>query len=186
MEPRPTPPLPAEAATAPRSHQMAPHSLLDPPPHIGQAPTRVLDPEVVRPPPEDSACGGSFGTAVLLLPFRSPSWPPRRRPPSTCSPSAIGDLPRPAPGSATRATPVLPPRLEAPHRLGHGAQCGPGITTPPRLASATQRRARAGPPCVVTGPSQLVQNAASHRADFGPMRGETVAQLDSEEPWTAM
>src|SRR3989441_4855449 len=53
MEPHRTPPLPAEAATAPRPHQMAPHSLLDPQPHIGQAPARVPDPEVVHPPPKD-------------------------------------------------------------------------------------------------------------------------------------
>src|SRR5881409_1407509 len=53
MEPHRTPPLPAEAATAPRPHQMAPHSLLDPQPHIRQAPTRVPDPEVVHPPPQD-------------------------------------------------------------------------------------------------------------------------------------
>src|SRR6266511_2404275 len=53
MEPRRTPPLPAEAATAPRPHQMAPHSLLDPQPHIGQAPARIPDPEVVHPPPKD-------------------------------------------------------------------------------------------------------------------------------------
>src|SRR6266545_4635620 len=44
MEPRRTPPLPAEAATAPRPHQMAPHSLLDPQPHIGQTPARIPDP----------------------------------------------------------------------------------------------------------------------------------------------
>src|SRR5262245_16182157 len=53
VEPRRTPPLPAEASTAPRPHQMAPHPLLDPQPHISQAPTRVPDPEVVHPPPED-------------------------------------------------------------------------------------------------------------------------------------
>src|SRR5262245_60172240 len=38
MEPGRPPPLPAEAATAPRPHQMAPYSLLDPLPHKGQAP----------------------------------------------------------------------------------------------------------------------------------------------------
>src|SRR5882724_6997558 len=52
MEPCRTPPLPAEAATAPRPHEMSPHSLLDPQPHIRQAPTRVPDPEVVHPPPK--------------------------------------------------------------------------------------------------------------------------------------
>src|SRR5882724_3512024 len=52
MEPCRTPPLTAEAATAPRPHEMSPHSLLDPQPHIRQAPTRVPDPEVVHPPPK--------------------------------------------------------------------------------------------------------------------------------------
>src|SRR5437867_691037 len=52
MEPCRTPPLPAEAATAPRPHEMSPHSLLDPQPHIRQAPMRVPDPEVVHPPPK--------------------------------------------------------------------------------------------------------------------------------------
>src|SRR5256712_4157512 len=53
MEPRRTPPLPAKAVTAPRPHQMSPHSLLNPQPHKGEAPTRVPDPEVIRPPPKD-------------------------------------------------------------------------------------------------------------------------------------
>src|SRR5712691_10669614 len=47
IEPRRTPPLPAEAPTIPRPHQMAPDLPLDPPPHDGQAPARVPDPEVV-------------------------------------------------------------------------------------------------------------------------------------------
>ena len=53
MELRRTPPLPAEASKAPRPHQMAAHTLLDPQPHIRQAPMRVPDPKVVHPPPED-------------------------------------------------------------------------------------------------------------------------------------
>src|SRR4029450_11374169 len=52
IEPRRTPPLPAEAPTIPRPHQMAPDLLLDPPPHNGQAPARVPDPEVVDPTPQ--------------------------------------------------------------------------------------------------------------------------------------
>jgi hypothetical protein len=52
MEPCRTPPLPAEAPTIPRSHQMAPHLLLDPPPHKGKAPARVPDPKVVDPAPQ--------------------------------------------------------------------------------------------------------------------------------------
>src|SRR2546425_8256560 len=52
MEPCRTPPLPAETPPIPRPHQMAPHLLLDPLPHKGQAPARVPDPEVVDPAPQ--------------------------------------------------------------------------------------------------------------------------------------
>src|SRR5712692_1148059 len=52
IEPRRTPPLPAEAPTIPRPHQTAPHLLLDPLPHKGQAPARVPDPEVAEPAPQ--------------------------------------------------------------------------------------------------------------------------------------
>src|SRR5713101_9442940 len=52
IEPRRTPPLPAEAPTIPRPHQMAPHLLLDPLPHKGKASARVPDPEVVDPAPQ--------------------------------------------------------------------------------------------------------------------------------------
>src|SRR6058998_2891623 len=52
IEPRRTPPPPAEAPTIPRPHQMAPHLPLDPPPHNGQAPARVPDSEVVDPAPQ--------------------------------------------------------------------------------------------------------------------------------------
>src|SRR5205809_444625 len=49
MEPRPTPPLPAEAPPAPRPHHMAPNLPLDPAPHDAEAPRRVADPEIVHP-----------------------------------------------------------------------------------------------------------------------------------------
>src|SRR5215471_7022330 len=53
VDPRRTPPLPAEAPTTPRSHQMAPHLLLDPLLHEPKAPCRVPDSEVVHPSPQD-------------------------------------------------------------------------------------------------------------------------------------
>src|SRR5436309_13203870 len=53
MQPRPTPPLPAEALTMSRPHQMAPHLPLDPLPDRGEAPGRVPDPDVVDPTPEN-------------------------------------------------------------------------------------------------------------------------------------
>src|SRR5712691_10633913 len=46
IEPRRTPPLPAEAPTIPRPHQLAPDLPLDPQPYEGKAPARVPDPEV--------------------------------------------------------------------------------------------------------------------------------------------
>src|SRR5437867_4928037 len=49
MEPRPTPPLPAEAPPAPRPRHMAPNLPLDPAPHDAEAPCRVADPEIVHP-----------------------------------------------------------------------------------------------------------------------------------------
>src|SRR5712691_966112 len=52
IEPRRTPPLPAEAPPIPRPHQMAPDLPLDPPPHNGKAPARVPNPEVVDPTPQ--------------------------------------------------------------------------------------------------------------------------------------
>src|SRR6266446_6202312 len=52
VEPGRTPPLPAEAPTIPRPHQMAPHPLLDPLPHKGKASARVPDPEVGDPAPQ--------------------------------------------------------------------------------------------------------------------------------------
>src|SRR5712691_9684574 len=52
IEPRRTPPLPAEAPTIPRPHQVAPDLPLDPPPHRSEAPARVPDPEVVDPAPQ--------------------------------------------------------------------------------------------------------------------------------------
>src|SRR4029453_7017356 len=52
IEPRRTPPLPAEASPIPRPHQMAPDLPLDPLPHEGKAPTRMPDPEVVDPAPQ--------------------------------------------------------------------------------------------------------------------------------------
>src|SRR6516165_10163971 len=48
IHPRLTPPLPAEASTMSRPHQMASHLLLHPGPDVGKAPTRVPDPEVVH------------------------------------------------------------------------------------------------------------------------------------------
>src|SRR5262249_49096640 len=53
VDPRRTPPLPAEAPTTPRSHQMAPHLLLDPLLHEPKAPCRVPDSEVVHPAQQD-------------------------------------------------------------------------------------------------------------------------------------
>src|SRR5215831_14409605 len=48
-----TPPLPAEAPTTPRPHQMTPHLLLDPLLHKPKAPCCVPDSEVVHPAPQD-------------------------------------------------------------------------------------------------------------------------------------
>src|SRR5262249_9949175 len=53
MEPRPTPPLPAEASPAPRPRHMTPNLPLDPTPHDAEAPRRVADPEIVHPAPQD-------------------------------------------------------------------------------------------------------------------------------------
>src|SRR6516225_1536293 len=53
MEPRPTPPVPAEASPAPRLHHVSPHLPLDPVPHEAKAPARVPDPEVVDPAPQN-------------------------------------------------------------------------------------------------------------------------------------
>src|SRR5713226_6401390 len=52
IEPCRTPPVPAEAPTIPRPHQVAPDLPLDPPLHYGKAPARVPDPEVVDPAPQ--------------------------------------------------------------------------------------------------------------------------------------
>src|SRR5215470_8605577 len=53
IDPRRTPPLPAEAPTAPRPHHMAPHLLLDPLLHESEAPGRVPNSEVVHPASQD-------------------------------------------------------------------------------------------------------------------------------------
>src|ERR687897_734770 len=53
VDPRRTPPLPAEALAAPRPHHVAPHLLLDPGLHEVEAPRRVPNPEVVHPAPQD-------------------------------------------------------------------------------------------------------------------------------------
>src|SRR5713226_8496941 len=53
MQPRRTPPRPAEAPAISRPHHVPPHLLLDPQFHVGKAATRVPDPEVGHPAAQD-------------------------------------------------------------------------------------------------------------------------------------
>src|SRR6516225_1799709 len=53
VQPRPTPPLPAEAPSLLGPHHVPPHLLLDPVLDIAKAPARVPDPEIVHPAADD-------------------------------------------------------------------------------------------------------------------------------------
>ena len=127
VEPCRTPPLPAEAPTIPRPHQMAPDLPLDPPPDNGKAPARVPDPEVVDPAPQLRV---DLGDQLLHrlrpgAPEHLLELPPQRR-----ALLRLRRVPRP---------PAPPQRADTPEVKAQEAEALPGLRSTIRLFSSFSR-----------------------------------------------